>query len=162
MLHLKWAYITPAKGCLPAGPFPLCLSPMDFPFPSINQAPAFISFNLNCWRFCSRLRYFYCHLKFLSLLLLIWNISFCFPDYFCLRLWHLQQIIMLWECIDFINGAITAPSKNVDDDTPFKPTFKTTFSFVYSCKIFQEKIWDGLKHKRPKPINTAYKTKVKQ
>lgn len=73
---------------------------------------------------------------------------------------------MLWECIDFINGAITAPSKNADDDRPFKPTFKTTFkSFAYLCKIFtyfQEKIWEGLKHKRPKPINTAYKTQVKQ
>jgi len=39
---------------------------------------------------------------------------------------------MLWEYTDFINGAITAPSKNVDDDRTFKPTFKTTFkSFVY-------------------------------
>lgn len=43
---------------------------------------------------------------------------------------------MLLECIDFINGAITAPSKIVDDDRLFKPTFKTTYkSFVYLCSL---------------------------
>lgn len=34
---------------------------------------------------------------------------------------------MLLECTDFINGAITAPNKNVDDDRPFESTFKTSF-----------------------------------
>ena len=49
---------------------------------------------------------------------------------------------MLLEGTDFINGAITAHSKNVDDYSPFDSTFKTTSkSFVYlrSLLMFKRK-----------------------
>lgn len=67
---------------------------------------------------------------------------------------------MLLECTYFINGTITAPSKNVDDYRPFEPTFKTTFNscvYLRSLPTFKRKFEMAQNTKDQNPLTILTK-----